>query len=474
MQSGNIKGQEKNIDEILQNIFDNRGFDIRNYKMSEVQRRVSRRMNVLEISSLVDYSEYLKTNPDEYEALFNTILVNVAQFFRSPDGWNFVRESLLPEILERDDEIRIWSVGCASGEEPYSVAIMLAEMLGDDLSKYKVKIFATDIDESALKFARSGKYTLDQLTGLSEDMREKYFTRSGDVYNIVRDIRRLLIFSRHNLVSDPPLSRIDLLLCRNVLIYFDQKLRSRIISRLQYALSDVGYLWLGKTDMPITDSHGVKLLNTEWRIFKKLPSYTLASVDNANYDISHKQTDIADVNDGFEQVMQNMKTGFIMLDKNFSVVSCNQTIQNIWGVLPEQILGKSFFELEISYCPVDLRYKIEQVVTANEPLVIEKVEYWITNTNKLYLKINIIPLVPGVMLFVENVTDYYELIKELKLANKALEIGHEKLLSANEKLETLNNQLQAINEELQSTNMEMESINEELSSRITELNIPNQ
>jgi two-component system CheB/CheR fusion protein len=472
----NVTEQER-IYEILQKMFNKRGFDVRNYKMSNLQRRISRRMDVLGISSLVEYSEYLDANPDEYEVLFDTILVNVSQFFRDPEAWDFVRENVLPEILSKGGEIRIWSAGCASGEEPYSTAIMLTEMLGDGLSEFSVNIYATDVDEAALKFARSGTYTLDQLSGMPEGIREKYFSHHGDVYTIARDIRNLLIFSRHNLISDPPMSRIDLLICRNVLIYFDQVLQSRIVPRLQYALNDTGYLWLGKAETMASTVHSLRPMNTRWRIYRKIQPSNSLQMGNLEYSDTYTESDLIRVSERFKQIIQSVKAGLIMLDKNFTVVMCNQAIQEIWDLLPEQILNKPFFDLEISYSPVDLRHRVEQAVATGESSVVENAEYWVTKDKRIYLKVEIIPVLSGVIIFLENVTEQYELNKELQVTNKALEASNEKLLAANEELENSNRQLQYINEELQSTNEELESTNEELkatneelSARVVELN----
>lgn len=465
----NVTEQER-IYEILQKMFNKRGFDVRNYKMSNLQRRISRRMDVLGISSLVEYSEYLDANPDEYEVLFNTILVNVSRFFRDPEAWDFVRENVLPEILNKGGEIRIWSAGCASGEEPYSMAIMLSEMLGDGLSEFSVNIYATDVDEAALKFARGGTYTLDQLSGMPEDIMEKYFTHHGDAYTIAGDIRDLLIFSRHNLVSDPPMSHIDLLICRNVLIYFDQVLQSRIVPKLQYALNDAGYLWLGKAETMASDVYSLKPMNTKWRIYRKIQPSNSLQMGSLEYSDTYTESDLIRVSERFKQIIQSVKAGLIMLDEDFNVVMCNQAIQEIWDLLPEQILNKPFFNLEISYSPVDLRHRVEQAVATGESSVVENAEYWVTKDKRIYLEVEVIPLLSGVIIFLENVTEQYELNKELQVTNKALEASNEKLLAANEELENSSKQLQYVNEELQSTNEELESTNEELKATNEELN----
>lgn len=458
------------IDTILQQMFSRRGFDVRGYKMPSLQRRISRRMDILGISALAEYAEHLEAKPDEYKALFNTILINVTQFFRDPEAWIVAKASILPPILENTDEIRIWSAGCSSGEEPYSVAITLAEILGPKLSSYKIKIYATDVDETALKLARRGTYAPDQLGELSEDIRNKYFTPRGDAYTINSSIRDLLIFSRHNLISDPPIPHIDLLLCRNVLIYFDTALQSRVIPNLNYALNDNGYLWLGRAETLVTDIHDLKLLNTKWRMFKKTTSDDYPHVKNSEQLDGYTKSELSTINKRLEQIVQNIKLGFIVLDENFKVVMCNRIVREIWNLLPEQVMGKSFFNLEISYRPANLKDMVEQAVTDGKPLVVQNAEYWVTKEKQIYLKMEILPVSSEAIIFVEDVTEQYESKKELQVTNKALEATSEKLLDANTELASANKELQSINEELQCTNEEIEAANEELKATNEELN----
>ena len=468
MEAGNVWGPREDIDAILQRIFSRRGFDIRVYKMPDLQRRISRRIDILGISSLTEYAQYLDTYPGEYEALLN-VIVNITEFFRDPEAWSFIRAEVLTEILEGTDEIRIWSAGCASGEEPYSIAIALAETLGTDMSRRQARIYATDVDETALKLARGGTYSLDQLSGVSEDIRNRYFVRNGDVYNIARNIRDLMIFSKHNLILDPPIPHIDLLLCRNVLIYFKRTLQSNIIPKLHYALNENGYLWLGKAETPATGIDELKLFSAKWRIFKKLPSVTRLHPGTSEGADRYTRAELMRANKRLEQIIQDIGVGLILLDENFSVVVCNKAIRDIWNLLPEQILGRSFFDLEMSYCPISLKDRVQQVAAREEPAVIEDVECWITRDDQSYLRIEIAPMASGIMISVADATAQYEVRKELQIMNAALESENEELMVANEELRRANIELQSIDEELQCTNEEIVAANEELNARIAEL-----
>ncbi|MDQ1328356.1 MAG: Protein-glutamate O-methyltransferase, partial [Candidatus Poribacteria bacterium] len=441
------------------------------------------------ISELLEYEEYIKSTPSEYKPIFNAILGGESLFFRDPGVWNFVTDSILPEIIQASEEnkiIRIWSVGCSNGEEPYSIAIMLAETLKEDLAKYNVRVYATDIDESALKIARSGIYTLDHLSELPEHVKKRYFIRHGDMFIVSNEIKRLLIFSRHNIVSDPPISNIDLLLCRNVLIYLNIALRSSIIQKLRYALSNKGYLWLGLGETHIDSNvYGLKPLNTKWRIFKKTQYqdyYKPPDKDIRNLDAEPENLTYAS---------EQNTTGVIILDKNYRVMQCNQfgyflcfnqypdhhantfeMSDDRWKNNPlielEQLV--SFFDLGISDHIIDMKNRIEQAITNKEILIINMVEYLVSKDKRVYLKIEIIPTDNGVTIIIEDVTNHYTLQKKLQMTIESLEKTNENLVSANAVLKITIDELDIINEYLQSRNSEeIMVINNELMNQKSEL-----
>jgi two-component system CheB/CheR fusion protein len=478
-------------DAILQRIFQSRGFDIWDYKLSHIQHKISGRMSVLGISELLEYEEYIKSTQSEYKQIFNAILGGESLFFRDPGVWNFVTDSILPKIIQASEEnkiIRIWSVGCSNGEEPYSIAIMLAETLKDDLAKYNVRVYATDIDESALRIARSGTYTLDHLSELPEYVKKRYFIRRGDMFIVSNEIKRLLIFSRHNIVSDPPISNIDLLLCRNVLLYLNTALRSSIIQKLRYALSDKGYLLLGLGETHIDSNvYGLKPLNTKWRIFKKTQHQDYYKPHDNNLYIKSLDAEPEKLTYTPEQ----NKIGVIILDKNYKVIQCNQfgyflcfnqypdhhtnTLDipdDRWKHNPliesEQLV--SFFDLGISYHIIDMKSRIEQAITNREILMINMVEYLVSKDKRVYLKIEIIPTDNGVTIIVEDITSHYSLQKKLQMTIESLENANENLVSVNAVLKTTTDELETINEYLQSRNSEeIMVINKDLLDRMSEL-----
>ena len=206
-------------------------------------------------SDLTGYSLYLKANPAEYELLVADFLIKVTEFMRDPELFTYLREQILPQLikysrLHNNKELRFWSAGCATGEEAYSLAILLSELLGEELAQFNIKIFATDLDSDAIAFARRGFYTAKSLAKLPAELVERYFVASpnGMGYEIKKQIRNLVVFGEHDLGQRAPFPRIDMVLCRNVLIYFNRELQEHALQLFAFALRDEGYLVLGRTE----------------------------------------------------------------------------------------------------------------------------------------------------------------------------------------------------------------------------------
>src|SRR3954452_15709927 len=265
---------DPHFESMLEHLKVNRGFDFTGYKRSSLVRRVDHRMSQVGVGSYPDYLDYLELHHGEFTELFNTILINVTAFFRDADAWDFLRDEVLPEVLAAKSPtapLRVWSAGCASGEEAYTLAIVLAEMLGVAEFRDRVKIYATDVDEDSLAQARHGSYSAREVRGIPPELLEKYFEQSGGRYVFRKDLRRSVIFGRNDLVQDAPISRIDLLMCRNTLMYFNAEAQARILSRFHFALSEAGVLFLGKAEMLL--SHGALFLpiDLKRRAFRRAP-----------------------------------------------------------------------------------------------------------------------------------------------------------------------------------------------------------
>src|SRR5215208_2584387 len=261
------------LDVLLDFVKRTRGFDFTGYKRSTIDRRVAKRMGELGLESYDDYVDHLELHPEEFEALFNTILINVTGFFRDASTWDHLASDVVPQLLASrppDAAIRVWSAGCASGEEAYTVAMVFAKALGESAFVNRVKIYATDIDEEALETARHGTYPARAVEDVTREALERFFERSDQRYTFRRDLRRAVIFGRNDLVQDAPISRIDLLVCRNTLMYFNGQTQARILARYHFALTEGGYLLLGRAETLFAHGNSFHPVELKHRIFTKV------------------------------------------------------------------------------------------------------------------------------------------------------------------------------------------------------------
>ncbi|OPZ88251.1 MAG: Chemotaxis protein methyltransferase Cher2 [bacterium ADurb.Bin429] len=220
------QSDDAKFEELLEYLSYTRGFDFGAYKRPGLRRRIEKRMGLLGVGNLEAYRDYLEVHQEEIGHLFDSILINVTSFFRDTPAWEYLVEEGFPQILRAKDShetIRVWSAGCSNGAEAYTVAMLLFEFLGGDDFRQRVKIYATDIDESALLQARAGVYTTSEVAGMPKELLERYFTYADSRYTFRPDLRRAVIFGQHNLLADAPISHLDLLLCRNVLNVFQRR-----------------------------------------------------------------------------------------------------------------------------------------------------------------------------------------------------------------------------------------------------------
>src|SRR5262245_52351785 len=248
------------------------GIDFKQYKTPTVKRRLLRRMALHRMTEVDAYLRYVREHPPEATALCQDLLIHVTRFFRDPDSFKVLESHALQEIaVERgEDPIRIWVPGCATGEEAYSVAIVLMELLGERAADRKVQIFATDVSDSAIEQARGGAYPSSIAADVAPERLSRFFTKSDGGYRVSKILRDMCIFARHDLARDPPFSRLDLIVCRNVLIYLDAALQKRVISVFHYALKSRGFLMLGAAETTGPQA-AFTLVDKKWRLYRKTP-----------------------------------------------------------------------------------------------------------------------------------------------------------------------------------------------------------
>jgi two-component system CheB/CheR fusion protein len=234
---------DESFEALLHYLRDSRGFDFTGYKRTSLMRRVRHRMDQAGYATFEEYLDVLQASADEFAALFNTILINVTAFFRDQEAWEFVKTDVIPRLVaERfpTDPIRVWSAGCASGQEAYTLAMLLADALGPEEFRQRVKIYATDIDEEALAEARTASFDARAVESVPADMLTRYFEKVNGRYVFHKDLRRAVIFGRNDLVKDAPISRVDLLVCRNTLMYLNAETQRNVLARLHFALAPAG------------------------------------------------------------------------------------------------------------------------------------------------------------------------------------------------------------------------------------------
>jgi chemotaxis protein methyltransferase CheR len=241
------------------------------YRESYLKRRLKVRLMVTKTNTYSDYTKYLQANPNEFKLLVNDLTINYTKFFRDPDVYAFLRETILPELFSPSKNwTRIWSAGCATGEEPYSLAMLVHEVLKQRLNDHRVNIYASDLDRSALETAESGKYTQRMVQGVDEKLLRKYFELEDDVYKVKPSVRNLIQFEEQDLMTTPKHRNLDLILCRNVMIYFSKEIQQKIHLNFYDSLKAGGYLITGKTEF-VGGEAGKKFvdINPHCRVYRK-------------------------------------------------------------------------------------------------------------------------------------------------------------------------------------------------------------
>ncbi|MBH8574035.1 PAS domain S-box protein [Nostocaceae cyanobacterium CENA369] len=476
--------KDPDFENLLIYLRQSRGFDFTGYKRSTLMRRVRKRMQSLNLENFGNYLDYLEVYPEEFYFLFNTILINVTAFLRDAFAWEYLAEQVLPNIIRRknsSDQIRIWSAGCASGEEAYTLAMLMTELLGAEEFRQRVKIYATDVDEEALNQARQATYSAKDIQAIPAELQEKYFKLTGKNYTFRQDLRRSVIFGRHDLLQDAPISRLDLLVCRNTLMYFNSETQGRILARFHFALNDTGYLFLGKAEMLLMHTNLFTPIDLKNRIFTKVSTTNLRDrllvmAHTGDDESSSRLSRHIRLRDS---AFDTAAIAQVVIDASGTLVLVNEQARTLFALSPRDI-GRPFHDLELSYRPIELRSLIERAYAERRSLNLTNVERYLSNGELQYLDVRITPLqdtdssILGVSIAFHDVTRYIQLQEALQRSRQDLETTNEELQSTNEELETTNEELQSTNEELETTNEELQSTNEELETMNEELQSTNE
>lgn len=510
------ENEERALERFLGKIYQNHGVDFRSYKRPTIMRRLGRRMAATDCGSIEEYSSYLENHPEEYRKLINAFLINVTEFFRDPELFEYLREKVLPEIIEeareKDNQLRIWSAGCSTGEEAYSLAILVSEVLGHEAGLFNVRIFATDIDEDAVKFARRGIYPPSALKGLSEEQIGLYFTEEHGSYQVKKQIRSMIVFGVHDLAQRSPFPQIDMVVSRNVLIYFSSELQRRALQLFAYSLRDGGYLVLGKAESPAplaeffasVDSHNKVYLRQGQR-FLMPPTLPAGPVrqppperNSGELEVQGSQTEIRprSTTSGFvsEDVLNRLPVGVVVVNRDYIIAEINDPARRLLSI-PGVGVGKDFLHSmqEAPYAVV--RRAIDEAFRSRESR--RTAEFTIEEPatgEPRHLQLTCYPRrsnsenrrVESLLIVVEDITaavrtrrlternrQLEEANRDLSQLTEELRTAHEESLVNTEEAQAAAEEVETLNEELQATNEELETLNEELQATVEELNTTN-
>ena len=496
------------------------GNDFSLYKKNTVLRRIERRMNVHHIGKTEQYVRFLQDNPQEVELLFKELLIGVTSFFRDPEAFELLKKTIVPDILknrEKERAVRVWVPGCSTGEEAYSIAIIFSECLSKLRLKgnFKVQIFATDIDKEAIDKARQGVYPANIAADLSPERLEHFFSKEDNKYQINKDIREMVVFAPHNVTMDPPFTKLDLISCRNLLIYLTAELQKKLMALFHYSLMPDGILFLGTSETIGRFVDQFSMVDTKWKIYQRRHSVQTAA-DTVDFAHFYREALPAGRAGGKQAAgsvsIPEVANRMLLEDFTPPAVFINEQgdvvyIHGRTGKYLEPPAGKTninIFAMAREGLKIELPGAIREAKSQNKVITLKGIKVK-TNGDFQTIDLTVKPVVqPGIqqplyMLVFENVamppkegktisgrasSSYrlkdinIELENELKHTKELLQntseemqLSQEELKSTNEEMQSTNEELQSTNEELSSSKEEMQSLNEEMMTVNAELQV---
>lgn len=509
------------LDQILSALRLQTKYDFSNYKKGTLKRRIERRMGLNHITAFADYAHMVQKSHEEAQHLLRDFLISVTDFFREPEAYEQLESEVVLNIINAktsDDPIRVWTPGCATGEEPYSIAMVILEQLQRAKKHNQLQIFASDIDEQAISVARIGSYPVNITSDVTAERLQQFFIKKNNRYQVNRTLRDCVVFATQNLVSDPPFSKVDLVSCRNLLIYLEPAIQKKIISMFHFALNDGGYLFLGGSE---TIGQHEDLFQP---ISKKLRSYRRVGKRNSETisfptlsDFSKKPQMSLPVNQSMQDtahygkitqqlLLQHYAPFAVLINTQFEILYVNgqsgrylemttgKPSQNLISIVREgirsklraavQLVGKNGEKMEIStrvkredsYYPVQLIVHLIKMSNQSEDL-------FLITFSELVEPKHLNTIASATSDELEQTTLLHQLEEELAGAkedlrtcvedmassNEELKVSHEEMLSMNEELQSSNEELETSKEELQSLNEELTTVNSQLQNKVEEL-----
>ena len=508
--------QQQALREIFTQLRTHTGNDFSNYKRPTLLRRIERRINIRSLPDLPSYTAFLHEHPDETTALLKDLLISVTNFFRDCKPFEALEDQVLPLIFEKKklgDEVRIWVAGCATGEEAYSIAMLCAERTMGNIDAPKIQIFATDIDEAAITAAREGLYTLNDAADVSPDRLRRFFNREGDCYRVRQVIREMIIFAHHNFLKDPPFSKLDLVTCRNVLIYLNTTAQERVAETFHFALRTQGFLFLGTSETVDGASDLYSVFSRENHIYQareikvrnypipdRVPAFQFAKNDPLQKsDEREKSQHRISFGELHQQLLEQYAPPSVVINEEYEIVHLSEKAGRyleFTGGEPSQNLLK----LIRPEARLELRTALHQAVQNKAVVEARNVKLAI-NGKVQSLNLQIRPVLgdgegakgfilvlfrpneearpdeaPVIMTADEPISRRLEgelilLKSQLRSSDEQHEFQAEELKASNEELQAMNEELRSAAEELETSKEELQSINEELRTVNQELKV---
>ncbi|HRI60864.1 MAG TPA: CheR family methyltransferase [Saprospiraceae bacterium] len=518
-QEGEITDHDENLKSIIQLIKKSIGVDFSHYKMNTIKRRIVRRMLLYKLDTLHNYLQYLKEHTAEVNILHNDLLINVTSFFRDPDSMEFLKKTVLQRILKskpQNDPIRIWVPACSTGEEAYSLAMVIMEILGDNAAHNTIQIFATDLSEAAISKARLGFYARNEMVNVPAQQLQRFFTKIDGGYRIAKSIRDLCVFAPHNIFKDPPFSRLDLISCCNLLIYLDTVLQKKILATFHYALNAGGYLILGKSESVSSSPQLFTQLEKKYKIYtrknnaasqaifemSKRLSETAPSKIAGTRQVTHKENRTDGLEKAVDDILLNQYIpACVVVNQELEILQFRGSV----GLFLEPSPGKASLNLLKMARPgmaFELRNTMRKSIKSGGPVKKSGLEIK-HNGNAYQVSIEVVPLKNDtdeplyLIIFTQTASvapvhtkstqsrdqrirqleeelsnmreDMHAVIEEQEASNEELQSANEEIVSSNEELQSINEELETSKEEIEASNEELLTINQELQVRNQEL-----
>jgi two-component system CheB/CheR fusion protein len=508
------------INRILMQLRSGTGHDFSLYKKSTIQRRIERRMSVHHIDNLDVYARYLKEHSTEVSLLFKELLINVTNFFRDPDAFTLLQQTFFPQLLNdkpKNYTIRVWIAGCATGEEAYSIAMLLSEFIETNQNEFKIQIYATDLDEEAIITARAGLYPPNIVQDVNQERLHRFFNKESDGYRVKKHLRDLIVFAIQNLIKDPPFTKLDLLCCRNVMIYLEPELQNRLLATFHYALKTGGVLFLSPSESIGKHIELFIPLNRKWKLYQantsSLPTQTIMA-NNLNWTHESRLNETENVLKATEMVnfAELCKRALLQFYAPASVLTdLNGNLYYVHGETGKYLrpapghASLNVIDMAREGLSVELRSAIHNKVKQDVPIFsrvlavktngdFHPVSFTVRllakqiDTSEDFLLISFHdvvdtpPVNPNTLALTElqpleelqcelayTRENLQRSLEERNAANEEFKCTHEEMQSTNEELQSTNEELETSKEELQSINEELVTVNSELQAKIVQL-----